>query len=456
MFAVNSSPYNFASLFDTLQGLQQFQQHQRQLQQEYEDSRPKIVKKVETEDLYQIQIFQKNGNFDLYEVKVLRNAYPYSKSNLVNLVIESAEENFKKVFQFNLDDIEVRDIDWEYFQDQNVLVLNVPKKVHYCSDDFANSILTSLFGAPDLCNQFGYFDDRRPACGKRHKQKRADRKEERAARRYAEASDIAASRRAAYKRRELEKQGADRREALRLAEIAKKAEEARQVAARKAEEARQVAARKAEEARQVALQAEQERRRMVAAAAQAKREAEVEKARKIAEQRQRHEDLRQRTREEAHRRAEEEYSQRLASQQEMLRQLFGGIGFFPMSYNEPQAARSQDAETSETSQSAASPSPVASTQQQSKSAPIPESETSTPESADDPEVPLPAEVSFDEKDISDTESIHSDAESASTASASLQSDDEFDEKAELLHKHPSLEEVEDEEFVMFRKKFGQK
>ena len=66
-----------------------------------------------------------------------------------------------------------------------------------------------------------------------------------------------------------------------------------------------------------------------------------------------------------------------------------------------------------------------------------------------------------EAELSETESINSDAEeeaaSASNAStpSSKSSTEDSDASMKKLHKHPSLEEVEDEEFVMFRKKFGQ-
>lgn len=143
MFATYSSPLsNFQDLFTSLESLQRFQQYQNWLQRE---SRPKIIKKVEAEDRFQIQIFKENGNFDSYEVKVLRHPY---HAKVVNLVLESQADNFLKVFQFKIDDIEVHEINWEYFEHENVLVLNVPKRAKFCSDDMAMAFLTSFFGSP--------------------------------------------------------------------------------------------------------------------------------------------------------------------------------------------------------------------------------------------------------------------------------------------------------------------
>lgn len=79
---------------------------------------------------------------------------------------------------------------------------------------------------------------------------------------------------------------------------------------------------------------------------------------------------------------------------------------------------------------------------------------STPSTPSAPVSPKPAKVNVPSSPIhdttlSDTESINSENE---TPSVSTKTDHE--EKLDL-HRQPSLEEVEDEEFVMFRKKFGQ-
>lgn len=398
MFAVNSTPYNFATLFDTLQGLEHLQQQQRQLQ--LQDTRPKIVKKVETEDAYQIQIFKKNGNFNSYEVKVLRNTHPFGyKSNLVSLVIQSDVDEFRKVFQFNLDDIEVSQIDWEYYKNENVLVLNVPKKVRYCSDDYANAVLAGLFGIPQ-CGQ---------VCNSR------SRNEERALRRQEDA-ELAAARKAERRRK------AERK-------------------AREAEERRAEEAKRAEEARR---------------AEEAKRAEEARKARVAEERRRREEAVRQRKHE---KRQEEEYKKRVAQQQEALKQLFGTSGFFPF-FMQPDFAG-----VSERYGNGAAESPR---QEERNAGTARNGELSTSATAPEPEVELPKSpepvsqpssqprsqpvsqpnVSFSEDtEMTDNESITSDVETPASS--------DVEEKANSLHKHPSLEEVEDEEFVMFRKKFGQ-
>lgn len=435
MFAVNTTPYNFATLFDTLQGLQQYQQHQRQVQQQqqYQDTRPKIVKKVETEDSFQIQIFKKSGTFNLYEVKVLRNSYPYSsaRSSLVNLVIESKEDEFRKVFQFNLDDIDVSNIDWEYFQDQNVLVLNVPKKVRYCSDDFANTVLAGLFGVPHFAGQIECHNRDRKNIRSGKESRKAERREERELRRQEDA-ELAAARRAAKEKKEAERREAER-EAARIEAEKREAEriEAERLAAAKLEEARREAARKAEEERQEALRQAEIRRQQEEEA----RKREAEKARRIAEERARREAALKQKKQEARKqeqlRQEEEYKRRIAAQQEVLRHLFGGSGFFPYGFDpvNGQAESTSDSRTTESgpqSESTAAPT--------STSAP-------TSASVNSSNNPAPQE----DVEMTDSDSINSDLDVA---------DDNSD--SEKLHKHPSLEEVEDEEFVMFRKKFGDK
>lgn len=436
MLAVNPSPYNFVNLFDTLQGLQQIQQHQRRLQQQYQNTRPKIVKKVETEDAYQIQIFKQNGNFDLYEVKVLRTQYPYS-SNLVNLVLESPEDEFKKVFQFSLDDIEVQSIDWEYYKDLNVLVLNVPKKTRYCSDDYANSVLSSLFGIPAVCNQADY--------GKKQlkHEKRYQRREERAIRRQ-EDEEIATARRievqrrksqkdarkAAEANREAAKREAERKEALKLAEAVKIAEERiRAKEAEAAEASRRAQAAKKEAERLEALRlsevkrlAEEFRRAKEAEkAARAKKEQRIfeEKARRV-------EEVKQKKRKNAEKTAEDEHDRSIAALREALKLLFGS------------------ASTEGTPSKERSPSKESTPAEKTEKAP-----TKTPSSPQPSKYTIPSSPDNDTT-MSDTESIGSDVETPSESSKS-----DID-TSDSLHRHASLEEVEDEEFVVFRKKVGEK
>lgn len=459
MLAVNTSPYNFVNLFDTLQGLQQIQQHQRKLQQQYQSTRPKIVKKVETEDAFQIQIFKQSGNFDLYEVKVLRTQYPYP-SNLVNLVLQSPEDEFKKVFQFSLDDIEVQSIDWEYYKDQNVLVLNVPKKARYCSDDYAKSVLASLFGIPAACGQADY--------GKKQlkHEKRYQRREERALRRQ-EDEEIATARRievqkkksqndarrAAEANREAAKREAERKEALKLAEAVRIAEErikAKEAeaseAARRAQEAREEAERLAalrlseverlaEEFRRAkeaekAARARNEKRISEERVAKAKRVAEeksakekkiaeekIAKEKKIAEEKARRvEEVKEKKRKDAEKAAEEQHDRSIAALREALRLLFGSSSGSPSK----ESTRAGNTE-----------------------------KTSTPSSPLPSKYNIPSSPDHDTA-MSDTESIGSDVDTPSESSKS-----DID-TSDSLHRHASLEEVEDEEFVMFRKKVCEK
>lgn len=395
MFAINNSPvFNLNNLVHTLDSLQQYQQYQQMLQQQQQDTRPKITKKVEAEDKYQIQIFKKSGNFNSYEVRVLRTGYPLHKTlGLVNLVIESVEDDFKKVFQFNLDDIDVNNIGWEYFKDDNVLVLNVPKKVKYCSDDFANSLLSSLFGVPEarVPEAVCHVDNK-----VLKKSKKAERKEARELRR-AEDAELAAARKAARAKvaehraqeqaREEAREQARREEQAR--EQARREEQAREQVRR--EEARREEIRKEEARREEARVAEIRRYEARIAEAKAQRIQE-EKTRRLAAVRARKEA------EAASQNYKGQQQDNLAKQQEFLRQLFGG-NFIP--YGQFQEPRPQE-----------------------------------------------QDASHDES-MSETESISSEAETPEVTPS-------LSPVSEKLHRQPSLEEVEDEEFVMFRKKFGEK
>lgn len=396
MFTVSRSPlYDFNTLFHTLDSVNQYQQQQL-LQQQYEALRPKIVKKVETEDKYQIQIFKKQGNFNLYEVKVLRNA-AYS-SSLINLVIESRRDDFRRVFQFNLNDIEVGDIDWEYFQDDNVLVLNVPKKVKYCADDYVNTLLASMLGAQ--------------ACAPCHERKHKHRSHRKLKSERAEAAARAEAEKAEKARIEAQKAEAARIEAARI--------EAARIEAARIEAAKAEAAREAEAQRKTRAE---EARRLEKARKEEEKAQKVaqEKARRLAEVRARKEQAKK----EKTRSAEEEArKEQLQKQQEFLQSLFGG--FFPGAvFPEPQAATQV---------------PVQKSPQKQKQA-VYESE-------------VPSEPLTDSEPESETESIHSDV-STDSRSSLKRSGEDLSSGVDKLHRHPSLEEVEDEEFVMFRKKFGE-
>lgn len=110
---------------------------------------PKILKKIETEDQYQIQIFKDHGDFSSYEVKAVKSQQPFVfqgfQPQILDIIIQSTSDDFTKKFQFNMEDIEVNSIDWEWYKDDNVLVLNIPKKRKVCDDAFA-----SIFGIPQL------------------------------------------------------------------------------------------------------------------------------------------------------------------------------------------------------------------------------------------------------------------------------------------------------------------
>lgn len=417
MFSVNPNQlYDFNYFAQELQRLhrqQQLQQAELERQRLLEQTSPKIIKKVETEDAYQIQIFKNYGTFESYEVKAVKNSLYPANSNIINLVIESEADNFRKIFQFNLNDIEVSKIDWEYYSGENVLVLYVPKKIKVCCDDLTNALFQGLFGINPTPVPYGY-----------HQPQEAVRKaaEEQAKRDAEEASRREAAVRARKAAEEKARQEAELR-ARKEAEL-----RARRIAEEEVREAKEKARQAQEKARQAQEKARQ-------AEIKARKVAE-EKARRFAKLRAEKEDVKQ---QESKQR--EDYNAKLIQQQqEFINQLFGGnimSPFFP--YNpkyQPQRANKEKVPVEPVSAT----EPVA---QQAK-------KLTTPE-------PKSPALSLSHSE-SDNESIESDAETSSGEEIvkilKPKEAKQNDSSLAPLHKHPSLEEVEDEEFVMFRKKFG--
>ncbi|KAG7193358.1 uncharacterized protein KQ657_000775 [Scheffersomyces spartinae] len=119
-----------ASSFSSFEPLLTYLSELNQWQAQKQFSRPRIIKKLETESDYQIQIYKEYGDFSSYEFCVLKPARAYK--SLVQLLVELREDHFKKVFQFNSNDIDIHSIHWEYYEDENILVLNIPKKQDLC------------------------------------------------------------------------------------------------------------------------------------------------------------------------------------------------------------------------------------------------------------------------------------------------------------------------------------
>lgn len=411
MLAYNTSPIFF---FDALSNLHrmQLQQHREQLAA----PRPKITKKVETEEGFQIQIHKASGNFNSYEVKVLK---AYGNPRLVNIVIESSADEFSKVFQFSLEDIEVSEIDWEYYERENVLVLNIPKKVKFCTDDLANSVLCSLLGVParrDICK--GHDGTKKALREKRKEQKKQEKRAKRA--------EIEAGREAS------------RLNAIRLAEV-RHADEIREAELRRAEEFRAAELRRVERLRRLE---EEKRKHHSRVAERARRE----------ENRREEAQKKDASRRDAEQKTESEREQMLKQQQEFLSQLFAG--FLGTSAPFAQVFPTQKAQASEpkkqTQDRASAITPAASstsataatskTVEQTHSIVQPTATPATIQEATPQQIE--ADEDFEDDVSTDCESILSDLESPSSPPKSI------------LNKSPSLEEVEDEEFVMFRKKFG--
>ena len=135
------------------------QQHQQQQQALPPSARPRVVKKLETEDEFQIQIYKPYGNFNNYEVQVIRQQPP-----LIKIVISGPRlDNFKVENTFNLNYIDIDNINWRWNKRENILSLNIPKKLHYIHLN-VEDVLNCLFGGhvfePESKElQFGHNDE---------------------------------------------------------------------------------------------------------------------------------------------------------------------------------------------------------------------------------------------------------------------------------------------------------
>lgn len=116
--------------------------HQHQFYHK-ENTRPRIVKKLETEDEFQIQIFKPYGNFQNYEVSVVKANPP-----IVNVVISSVQDNFQTSIPFNINYIDIQNINWQWYKSENTLVLNIPKRIHFVHLN-VQDILNCLLGCQD-------------------------------------------------------------------------------------------------------------------------------------------------------------------------------------------------------------------------------------------------------------------------------------------------------------------
>ncbi|KAI3405105.2 hypothetical protein KGF56_002061 [Candida oxycetoniae] len=112
--------------------------------QQQPSARPRVVKKLETEDEYQIQIYKPYGNFNNYEVQVVKAQPP-----LIKIVISAPADNFKISNTFNLNYIDIENINWRWYKSENILCLNIPKKLHYIHSSIED-IFNCLFGGSGI------------------------------------------------------------------------------------------------------------------------------------------------------------------------------------------------------------------------------------------------------------------------------------------------------------------
>ncbi|KAL7666920.1 hypothetical protein ABC855_g582 [[Candida] zeylanoides] len=399
-------------VFEWLQAQKELERREAERQRQLR--KPRIIKKVETEDAYQLQIFKEQGNFTSYEVQAVKKP-----GNRVHLVIVSEEDDFHKIFEFSLNEIEVSQIDWEWYKSENVLVLNIPKK----------KIETNFYTHP----LFGLIQQQQ-------QQQREQQKLEEHENKHA----IAARKAEEYRRRaEIAKQKAHRKraeaeekKAQLAAEKQRRAEEQRKEEQRKAEEKRKL--QQAFELQQAAVK-ELQRQALFQQRKEAEKKAKLEeqkKAKKAAEKA------------EAEKAAAEKAAAERAAKAEKQA-------------NEREAKRAADREQQRAAAASSNPFSAANPEdflQQVLGALFVASQAQT-----HPEILENAKKNGSPIKPTSTESPAASAQHSDSDSESINSDDDDIATPESgsakastkLTRHPSMEEVEDEEFVMFKKKFGQ-
>ncbi|ABN67386.2 predicted protein [Scheffersomyces stipitis CBS 6054] len=84
-------------------------------------SRPSHLKQLETSQDYQIQVFKRYGDFNNYQIRVVKN------SDEVFLKIHSDEDDFDRSFHLDEESIDVHNVTWKWLKGNNALVVYLPK-----------------------------------------------------------------------------------------------------------------------------------------------------------------------------------------------------------------------------------------------------------------------------------------------------------------------------------------
>lgn len=121
-FSIGSHNLLFNDVMHQLDKQFYYNQSQKMLTQM---SKPSSVKQIEIADSYRIQIAKKYGDFNGYEIRVIRDS-----AGDYLLKIEGNNDHFTKLYQLNPEEIEIGEIDWKWFRNENILVLNIPKREH--------------------------------------------------------------------------------------------------------------------------------------------------------------------------------------------------------------------------------------------------------------------------------------------------------------------------------------
>lgn len=100
-------------------GRREWYNHNRRARKD--TGKPVLDKQIETDNLYQIQIFKRHGNFNGYQIRAIRTQLGQRLFKIMGL-----EDIFEKLYELS-DKVDIKNIDWKWFKHENALVVNLPK-----------------------------------------------------------------------------------------------------------------------------------------------------------------------------------------------------------------------------------------------------------------------------------------------------------------------------------------
>lgn len=127
----NSGLFDFPrrSLFDDILLTQMIREAEYQRQKQLERERIKmlremqpLVRELEDANKFQVQLFKRRGSFAGYEVKIVRD-----RDGSHRLKLTGNSDGFEREYYVDPRFIDSKNIDWKWFQEENILILTIKK-----------------------------------------------------------------------------------------------------------------------------------------------------------------------------------------------------------------------------------------------------------------------------------------------------------------------------------------